>query len=105
MRYQTRHAHGASWGEHLYVIAAAEAGLVKVGRSWDPARRCRDIGHSCPWLGVELVAVFHEAGCLEAACHRAVQETMPRAGREWFRGSASEAIRRVGEVVAAVHGG
>jgi hypothetical protein len=104
MPYQTRRAHGAAWGEHLYVMAAQEAGLVKVGRSWDPERRCRDIGHACPWLRVELVAVFHEAGNLEGACHRAIQEEMNRTGREWFRGTATEAIRCINDVIARVHG-
>ena len=103
MTYQTRRAYGASWGEHLYVIAAAEAGLVKVGRSWDPERRCRDIGHACPWLDVDLVAVFHEAGNLEAACFRALEARMPRAGREWFRGPVEEAISCINEVLARLH--
>ncbi len=103
MPYQTRRAHGNQWGEHLYVIAAPEAQIVKIGRSWDPARRCRDIGHACPWLCIDLVAVLYGAGCLEAACHRALEEQLPRAGGEWFRGTAAEAIQCVNDCIAQVH--
>ena len=103
MPYQTRRAHGATWGEHLYVIAAPSAQLVKIGRSWDPERRYRDIGHACPWLDIELTAVFFEAGCLEGACHKALEEELPKAGGEWFRGSAAAAIGYINHVIAQTH--
>ena len=101
MPYQTRHTRGATWGEHLYVIAAPAAGLVKVGRSWDPQRRCRDIGHACPWLHVELAAVFPEAGQFEAECLRFIEAELQRVGREWFRGTAGEAITRISYILDA----
>ena len=90
---------GATWGEHLYLIDTAER-LTKIGRSWDPERRCRDVARACPFLGVRLLAVYPGAGGLEMAVHAALRAEFEEVGREWFRASGSEVLPTLSRVLA-----
>ena len=101
MPYTKRSSKGATWGEHLYLIDSTAERLTKVGRSWDPERRCRDVAHACPFLGVRLLAVYPGAGGLEMAVHAALRAEFEEVGREWFRASGSEVLPTLSRVLAA----
>jgi hypothetical protein len=88
------------WGHDLYVVWLPEADVVKIGRSCDCARRFKHIQQSCPFLHMELAAVFPGSGWAEGACHRALDTR--RCGREWFRVSREDAIAEVNSILSAL---
>ena len=74
-------------GRHLYIIECSSApGLVKIGRSSDPARRAAEL-QAGQWFWVKVLAVFSDAGRLERSIHRALQHSRETdiPGTEWFR--------------------
>ena len=74
-------------GRHLYIIECAAApGLVKIGRSSNPARRAAEL-QAGQWFWVKVLAAFSDAGHLERSIHRALQHSRETdiPGTEWFR--------------------
>ena len=88
------------WGNDLYVVWLPEADVVKVGRSCDCQRRFKNIQQACPFLRLELAAVFPGSGWAEGACHRALDGK--RCGREWFRASREEAVAAVNSILSGL---
>ena len=81
----------------LYLAMRSDArSILKVGRSSNPARRCRDLesGHV---FQMKLIAVWPGAGSCETAAHRALQAfiRVPGPSREWFHASAAEVYAAV----------
>jgi hypothetical protein len=88
-------------GRHLYIIECSAApGLVKIGRSSNPARRAAEL-QAGQWFWVKVLAAFSDAGHLERSIHRALQHSrvMDIPGTEWFRLPYLEALDAV---VAAI---
>ena len=91
-------------GRHLYIIECSAApGLVKIGRSSDPARRAAEL-QAGQWFWVKVLAAFSDAGHLERSIHRALQQyrVTDIPGTEWFRLPYLEAL---GAVVGAIGAG
>ena len=79
---------------HLYIATRSDApDIVKIGRPNDPRRRCEGLSSSHCFT-VTTAFVFHGYGRLEAAVHKALDDTrvLGGTGREWFRVSATEAF-------------
>ena len=88
-------------GRHLYIIECSAApGLVKIGRSSNPARRATEL-QAGQWFWVKVLAAFSDAGHLERSIHRALQHSRVTdiPGTEWFRLPYLEALDAV---VAAI---
>ena len=91
-------------GRHLYIIECSAApGLVKIGRSSNPARRASEL-QAGQWFWVKVLAAFSDAGHLERSIHRALQQhrVTDIPGTEWFRLPYLEAL---GAVVGAIGAG
>ena len=73
---------------------------MKIGRSDDVPRRCREIGkrHRCT---VTPLVTFHNKGQWERRAHDVLRHRLVRIGqeREWFRASLSDAIAAVSLVI------
>jgi hypothetical protein len=78
------------YGKHLYILHIQDAGICKVGRSSNVERRLKEIRSYCPWLEIELAAVFPDKGWIEPTVHGGLKSK--RVGREWFKVSQTEAI-------------
>ena len=88
-------------GRHLYIIECSAApGLVKIGRSSNPARRATEL-QAGQWFWVKVLAAFSDAGHLERSIHRALQQSRVTdiPGTDWFRLPYLEALDAV---VAAI---
>ena len=83
-----------SRGKHLYIIECSAApGLVKIGRSSDPARRAFEL-QTGQWFWVKVQAAFTDAGHLEKTVHHALRNKRATdcPGVEWFHVSFIEAV-------------
>jgi hypothetical protein len=90
-----RRGEEKTWGEDLYLFRAQGTGMIKIGRSCDVERRRRDVQRGCPWVDVELMAVFGGLGYLEALIHQILESEYTRARRagnrsEWWDLSEDE---------------
>lgn len=79
---------------NVYVISC-ESGPVKIGTSFDPPSRIKQLQTGCPYpLRMEYISDFHcEAEMVEQMVHYALRER--RMCGEWFSISTSEAIETV----------
>ena len=85
----------------LYIAARSDrSDILKIGRSDDEPRRCRQVGqrHRCT---VTPLVTFHNKGEWERRVHDVLRHRMVRIGheREWFRASLSDAIAVVSLVI------
>ncbi len=87
---------------HLYVMSASDGylpGLVKIGRSKNPAERACQLQEQMPFH-IEIDCIYYGKGDHEKAVHEALEVFRVRSapGKEWFELSkrqACEAIARV----------
>ena len=85
----------------LYIAERSDrSDIVKIGRSDDVPRRCREIGtrRHCT---VPPLVTFHHKGEWERRAHDVLRHRMMRIGqeREWFRASWSDTIAAVSLVI------
>ncbi len=89
--------------QHLYLMVRSDApGLLKIGRSKDPANRAKQLETS-QCFHVTVAAVFEGAGDLEPYVHSklAACRELGGPGTEWFRTSCAAALCAVGEAMDA----
>ncbi len=89
---------------HLYLMAKSDdPGVLKIGRSDEPARRAKDLEKSQAFH-VTAVAVFAGAGDLEREIHSKLEacRKLDCPGKEWFRTPLVAALRAVGDAMDAV---
>ena len=83
-----------AYGTNLYLLSDPEAGLCKIGRSIDVARRVTELRRGNPWADIRLVATFPDAGFVESWVMRALSGHERRG--EWFRCGIPEAMAAIG---------
>lgn len=79
----------------LYVYFARDlvTGFIKIGYSWNPARRIRSLRRETDGHSIELLAVARGNHLTEGKLHHLFRDDLAGRGREWFRSSpALEAL-------------
>lgn len=72
-------------GTHLYIIQMDRTGAIKVGRSNDVERRCKQLQTSCPYPLIVLL-VAKRQGNREQEVHRRLKAYRTASFQgEWFR--------------------
>ena len=81
------------WGSDLYVF---KAGLYcKIGRSYDPGRRAKEISSACPFP-VEIAGIFPGQGSREGAVHKHFDSK--RTHNEWFEVDCASVLVHIAQL-------
>ena len=89
--------------DHLYIMSASGSflpGLVKIGRSKNPAERACQLQEQMPFH-IEIDCIYYGMGDKEKAVHEALDVFRVKSapGHEWFELSKKQACEAIARVV------